>query len=44
MFIIYIEEQKANSGESPVISADTNHKVCDGLIFSLFISPFSLSV
>lgn len=44
MFIIYIEEQKANSGESPVISADTNLRVCDDLINSLFISPFSFSI
>jgi hypothetical protein len=44
MLILYIEEKKANSGESPVISADTNLRVCDDLILPLFISPFSLSI
>ncbi|MEI7541953.1 MAG: hypothetical protein WCJ94_01720 [bacterium] len=42
MLIIYLDK-KANSGESPVISADTNQMVCDDLISSLFILPDCIS-
>ena len=44
MLMFFIEEKKANSGESPVISADTNHKVCGGLILPLSVLPVSLSI
>jgi hypothetical protein len=44
MLIIYIEK-KANSGESPVISADTDYTVCgDPILSSAMIQPYSLSI